>query len=340
MTTDLSRGAAVGAQIATVPIAPAEPDDSLRPEEFAEAASAAIVDALDREVRDAARVLAEAGLLGVCADEDSGGLGLGVAYALPIASAAGRLLPRFPLVEQMLLAKAFSGCEPAAALSAGEKLATIAWQGTRAEGVAGYAAHAADCDWVLVQDDDGAVLLEVAQTTLEADPALDPECPQYWLTLAGATVVARLDAAAYAQMLADARVLLAGFVHGAAEAALERTAEYTSTRVQFGRPLTAKQAVRHWLARMRLVQEASGAAIRRTLSTDEFGRSRQAEPALAGAIENAVFVIEKAIHLHGGMGFTWELPLHRALREVRKLDAALGSGRLFCTLGLAYIQAA
>ncbi len=38
-----------------------------------------------------------------------------------------------------------------------------------------------------------------------------------------------------------------------------------STRVQFGRPLSAKQAVRHLLARMRLQQEASSAGIQRVL---------------------------------------------------------------------------
>ena len=109
-----------------------------------------------------------------------------------------------------------------------------------------------------------------------------------------------------------------------------------ATRVQFGRPLSAKQAVRHLLARMRLLQEVSSAAIRRAIQTDEFGQARDTRPALAGAVANAAFVIEKAIHLHGGMGFTWELPLHRALRAVRKLSAAFES--LAQENGRAYIQ--
>ena len=63
---------------------------------------------------------------------------------------------------------------------------------------------------------------------------------------------------------------------------------------------------------------------------------RDTQPALAGALANAAFVIEKAIHLHGGMGFTWEVPLHRALRAVRKLDAAFAG--LSRGAGLAFIQ--
>lgn len=46
---------------------------------------------------------------------------------------------------------------------------------------------------------------------------------------------------------------------------------------------------------------------------------------LSHAITSAVIVLEKSIQLHGGMGFTWEIPLHYALCEVRKFDTALGS---------------
>ena len=53
-------------------------DDSVRPEEFAEAAAAAIADAQSHDFSTTAQVLAAAGLVGVCAQESVGGLGLGV----------------------------------------------------------------------------------------------------------------------------------------------------------------------------------------------------------------------------------------------------------------------
>src|SRR5690606_1838825 len=66
--------------------------EELHPEEFAQAADAAIADALSRQDPHAmAAVLAQAGLCGVMADEADGGLGLDLAFALPIAHAAGRL---------------------------------------------------------------------------------------------------------------------------------------------------------------------------------------------------------------------------------------------------------
>lgn len=315
-------------------------DEGLRPEEFAEAAAAAIADAQGRDLRAMAQVLAQAGLTGVCAPEADGGLGLGIAFAVPIAQAAGKLGLAFPLVEQLLLARALAGTPEGAALAAGEKLVTIAWQGNLAQGMAGPTRHAQGCDWALVPDGDGAALVELAGVAIQADPALDPEAPQQWLALNGAVVRARLGAAAQAALLHEARLLLAALANGAAEGALETTAAYMATRVQFGRPLSAKQAVRHHLARMKLVQEVSAAAIQRVLATDEYGQPRSSHTALAGALANAAFVIEKAIHLHGGMGFTWAVPLHYALREVRKLDAAFGAGSLAQGVGRAFIEAA
>lgn len=319
-------------------------EEALRPEEFAEAAAAAISDALDRPQAQVASVLAEAGLIGVCAAEDDGGLGLSVAFAVPVAHAAGKLRLQFPLVEQILLAKAFAGTEQGAQLASGEKLASIAIQGDLAQGFAGPARHAQVCDWALVAearaDGIGAALVNLAGVAIEQDTALDPEFAQAWLQLSGAQVLARLSPSQYEVLQHELRLLLAAWANGAGEGALETAATYMSTRVQFGRPLSAKQAVRHWLARMKLVQEVSAAAIQRVLQTNEFEQARSSKTALSGALTNAAFVIEKAIHLHGGMGFTWEVPLHYALREVRKLDAAFGAGALSKELGRSFIEAA
>jgi alkylation response protein AidB-like acyl-CoA dehydrogenase len=289
-------------------------------------------------------VLARSGLIGVAAAEADGGLGLDIGFALPIAETAGRLQLRFPLIEQMLLGRAFAGTPQAGTMIAGERLGTIAWQGGLDDGVAGHASHVADCDWVLVADGEdganGAALVELAGATVEADTALDPESPQYWLQLDGARVVARLAPDAYTRLLDDARILLAGFVVGAAEGAIARTATHVATRVQFGRPLSAKQAIRHWMARMQLVTEASSAAVRRLLATDELGAARDTRPTLALAIANAAFVLEKAIHLHGGMGFTWEMPLHHSLRDIRRIDAAFGGSALTKQIGRRLIESA
>jgi hypothetical protein len=293
------------------------PDHTCEIEAFAQAAAEAIQDAQTRGMRDAAQVLAHAGLCGVCAHEEAGGLGLGIGFALPVADRGGQA------AAPMAAARDHLGRQGAGRLAAGapswssgERMATWALQGSLQEKVAGHARHAMDCDWVLVADGrGGGALLDVASLELQRDDALDPEHPQWWLGLEGATVLAVLDAARFAALQRDSHILIAGLVNGAAESALLTTAGYMSTRVQFGRPLSAKQAVRHLLARMRLLQEASHAGIQRLLATDEFGGVRDTRPVLANALGNAAFVLEKSIHLHGGMGFTWEVPLHHALRR-------------------------
>lgn len=316
-------------------------DNDLKPEEFAQAAAEAIADAQTRSFREAAQVLANAGLCGVCASEDAGGLGLGIAFALPIVAEAGKLRLQWPLLETILIAKALGDSPLAAELASGARVATWALQGKLQEGLAGQARYARDSDWVLVaQEQGGAVLLDLGSVEIQDDTALDPEHPQSWMVLDSAKVLAELDADTFAALRRDCEILVAGFVNGAAEGALTTTAAYMATRVQFGRPLSAKQAVRHLLARMRLLQEAANASIQRVLHADEYGRVRNTGPVLAHALSSAAFVLEKSIHLHGGMGFTWELPLHYALREVRKFDAAFGAGALASQAGRNFIQSA
>jgi alkylation response protein AidB-like acyl-CoA dehydrogenase len=313
-------------------------DNDLQPEEFAQAAAAAIADAQGRGFRDAAQVLASAGLCGVCAREDAGGLALGIAFAVPIVAEAGKLRLQWPLLETILIARALGDSPLAADLASGARVATWALQGSLKERFAGHARHAKSSDWVLVADGQGgAALVDLGSVAIQEDAALDPENPQCWLVLDQAKVLAKLDAARFGALQREGRILVAAWANGAAEGALATTADYMSTRVQFDRPLSAKQAVRHLLARMRLVQEASNAGIERVLATDEYECLRDTRPVLANALASAAFVLEKSIHLHGGMGFTWEVPLHYALREVRKFDAAFGSGALAQQVGRDFI---
>ncbi len=310
-------------------------EDDLKPGEFAQAAAGAITDAQRHNFRDAAAVLGDAGLCGVCAGEGAGGLGLGIEFAVPLVAEAGKLQLQWPLLETILVARALGDSPLAEELVSGRRVATWALQGSVQEGYAGHARHAAECDWVLVANSEdqgdgkgGAALFDIASLTLSSDDALDPESPQTWLAIdpGQARKVADIDAVSFAALQRDGQLLIASLVNGAAEAALATTATYMATRVQFGRPLSSKQAVRHLLARMHLLHEASSAAVERALAVDEYGQRRRTGTVLAGALANAAFVLEKSIHLHGGMGFTWALPLHYALREIRKFDAAFGAG--------------
>lgn len=105
--------------------------DALSPDEFSATAAEAVASCSGRGVDACAQRLAKDGLLGVLASEDVGGLGLSLAYAVPIAMQAGAGLLGFPLIETLLPARA---CAPSnatlsRALVAGEVVATMAWRG-------------------------------------------------------------------------------------------------------------------------------------------------------------------------------------------------------------------
>jgi len=115
---------------------------------------------------------------------------------------------------------------------------------------------------------------------------------------------------------------------GVTEAALRMTAEYTSTREQFGRPVATFQAVTQRLAD----QYINVQAIRLTASTAlwELARGLDAADDLRiakwWASERATEVAHASQHCHGGMGVSVDYPLHRYTLWNKHLTTSLGAG--------------
>jgi alkylation response protein AidB-like acyl-CoA dehydrogenase len=97
---------------------------------------------------------------------------------------------------------------------------------------------------------------------------------------------------------------------GSAEAMLKRATEYARHRETYGHPIGSYQAVAHMLADMhRDVEYGWSAVVWASHSEDD-----SLKPPMT-AVDLAIGVIRKAIQVHGGIGFTWELGLHRHLRH-------------------------
>src|SRR5581483_4644271 len=111
---------------------------------------------------------------------------------------------------------------------------------------------------------------------------------------------------------------------GVAQRALEWAVEHARTREQFGRRIGAYQAVSHPLAESYAdVELARSLAMWAAWCVD--ASAAQAPLAAAAAksfaAEAAVAVCERAIQVHGGIGFTWEHPLHRWYKRALALEA-------------------
>ncbi|MBA2298501.1 MAG: acyl-CoA dehydrogenase family protein [Actinobacteria bacterium] len=111
---------------------------------------------------------------------------------------------------------------------------------------------------------------------------------------------------------------------GIAQRALELGIEYVSQREQFGKKIGAYQAVSHPLADTYVETElARSLAYWAAWCVAE--EDEQAAVAVAAAkaqcAETAVAACERSIQVHGGIGFTWEHPLHRYYKRAQWLDA-------------------
>ncbi len=121
--------------------------------------------------------------------------------------------------------------------------------------------------------------------------------------------------------------LICSEVLGACRKAFEMTAEYVKTRKQFETPIGTFQAVQHALADMYLKLEMIDSMVSFlgwTLSRSPNQRALSSEAAMRLVLRDSASIVEKAIQLHGGIGFTWEHDLHLYLRRVRTLCALVG----------------
>ena len=317
---------------------------------FAETARHAVAACVPLSMRDRAALLAADGLLGILAPEEAGGLALDIRFAAPVMAAAGAGLLGYPLAESLLLAAAFGNHPEGTAIAAGERIATIAWSGQvstqsgRLSGTLGRAPLAGEADLLLVDTTDGAALIALDAPGVAVLPAFgfDLEAPEHEVTLKDVTPLATLTADATARLRDDALLLWASAIEGAADACLAMTVEHVSTREQFGKTLVSFQALRHALARQKLAVEHIRAALARH---DALAARGAREAALARRVTFAVAVrfgaaaVESALQLHGGMGFTWDVPIHRYLRRVRAVEAQGQAAALHRGLALDLLHA-
>ena len=113
---------------------------------------------------------------------------------------------------------------------------------------------------------------------------------------------------------------------GACAAALELTAEYTKTRVQFEKPIATFQAVGQRAADAYVDTEAIRLTAWQAASRLASGLPAGAEIAVAKfwAADGGQRVVHAASHLHGGVGVDRDYPLHRYFLLTRQIELTLG----------------
>ena len=113
---------------------------------------------------------------------------------------------------------------------------------------------------------------------------------------------------------------------GGAARMLELTVEYVSHRIQFDRPIGSFQAVQHACADMKIrldgAELATAEALWKASCDESFAREGAVACYFTG--QAATFIAVNSAHLHGGIGFTTEYPLHFYFRRAKAQQLRLG----------------
>ncbi|WP_338473362.1 acyl-CoA dehydrogenase family protein (plasmid) [Niallia sp. XMNu-256] len=121
------------------------------------------------------------------------------------------------------------------------------------------------------------------------------------------------------KILGEGRVSLAARAVGSCDKLIELSANYAKERVQFGKPIAENQAIQWMLADMATETEAARTLTMMAAQKIDEGKKVIKEASMAKLFASEVFnkVADKAVQIHGGMGYVAEYPVERFYRDAR-----------------------
>ena len=121
------------------------------------------------------------------------------------------------------------------------------------------------------------------------------------------------------ETLNEGRIGIGAQMIGIAQGAYEAALEYTKTREQFGKPISANQGVQFQLAEMRIDLEAAKLMVYNAARLKDEGKDFIQEAAMAKYYSSkaAERITSMAVDLFGGNGFTKEYPVEKFWRDAK-----------------------
>ncbi|BBZ27284.1 hypothetical protein MMAD_15790 [Mycolicibacterium madagascariense] len=300
------------------------------------------------------QALVEFGLPGLAVAESLGGGGAGPRLLYAAIEEAAKALAPAPLVPTVtaldvavhcgakdLVRRITAGATAAFAVPLSDAGWTVEgpelpeWDGTVVSGAVPIVAGAPSAEVlvVLARSADGPVLVAVETSAdgveVTAEQPLDLTATIGAVTLTGAAGEVVADGSDVLDVLRGARsqalLAVAADSVGVAARALAMAVQWAGERRQFGRAIGSFQAVSHRCADMLVALEGARSQVLAAADADLEGSAHLAELAAAAALEAGIVVTEGALQVHGGVGFTWEHPVHLLLRRARANAVLVGS---------------
>ena len=313
--------------------------------------------------------MADLGWLGILVPEQYGGLGLGLTEMAIVARGLARgLLPEPLAATAVLCATALVAAEneplkreQLPRLVSGDVLPALAWQeaagvldpaavrcaavpfegGYKLSGTKRFISGCGQADAFLVTalagnevvllwlpSETAGVRLELEALadgrnfgTLKLDDALVPK--------SGVAATGPAAASALALAFDHAAAIAGAELAGVMDRALEMSLDYLKTRVQFGKPIGAFQALQHRAVDLHIHKEVANATLEAALDLldrcpDAATRAALASRVKARCADAALKITREAIQLHGAIGFTDEYDAGLYLKRALALAAWLG----------------
>jgi len=308
------------------------------------------VDATDPAVWSA---LVEFGLPGLAVAESLGGAGARPRLLYAAIEETGKALAPVPLVATVTaldvavqcvakdLAQRITAGAPAAFavplndagwVTSGPELPE--WNGVSLRGVVPIVAGAPGAEVMIVLARTGGAEVLVAVDTSAVGVAVTAHQPLDITGTVGAVTLTEApgevlaDGADVRRALRSARrqalLAVAADSVGVAARALAMAVEWAGERHQFGRPIGSFQAIAHRCADMLVALEGARSQVLAAAEADIEESGCLVDLATAAALDAAVAATEGALQIHGGIGFTWEHPIHLLLRRAQANAVLIG----------------
>ncbi len=130
--------------------------------------------------------------------------------------------------------------------------------------------------------------------------------------------------------LSVGRIGVASMCLGMAAEAVDLAVKHTKARVQFGKPLCKHQSIAFMLADMETKLNAARGLVYHAAWLMDQGKKADKEASMAklDAADTAISIINDALQLHGGYGYSKEYAIERIYRDVRVCSIYEGSSQV------------
>ncbi|GAA1419468.1 acyl-CoA dehydrogenase family protein [Catellatospora coxensis] len=126
------------------------------------------------------------------------------------------------------------------------------------------------------------------------------------------------------------RYIIPSHALGIGERALQMAVDYANTRVTFGKPIGENQAIQWMIADAETELEAARWLVLRAAWTVDQGMDPRHSSSMAKLYGAGMInrLVDRVMQIHGGMGYTRELPIERWYRQVRLLRIYEGTDEM------------